>query len=81
MSDVRSQIAQIIVDMQILERREIKKKHMIKVIEEVNNSKMINHAVRFVRDENFEISHIQKYRKTAIEKKIEEEQLNRLQSE
>lgn len=76
MNDVRSKIAQIIIDMSILERKEIKKKNMIKVIQEVNESQMIGHAVRFVRDENFEISHIQKYRKTAIEKKIERERLN-----
>lgn len=76
MNDVRSKIAQIIVDMKILDRLEIKKKHMIDVIREVNESQMIGHAVRFVRDENFEISHIQKYRKTAIEKKIERERLN-----
>ena len=76
MNDVRSKIAQIIIDMKILDRLEIKKKHMIDVIREVNESQMIGHAVRFVRDENFEISHIQKYRKTAIEKKIERERLN-----
>lgn len=76
MNDVRSKIAQIIVDMKILDRLEIRKKHMIDVIREVNESQMIGHAVRFVRDENFEISHIQKYRKTAIEKKIERERLN-----
>lgn len=76
MNDVRSKIAQIIVDMKILDRLEIKKKHMIDTIREVNESQMIGHAVRFVRDENFEISHIQKYRKTAIEKKIERERLN-----
>ncbi len=76
MNDVRSKIAQIIIDMNILDRLEIKKKHMIDVIREVNESQMIGHAVRFVRDENFEISHIQKYRKTAIEKKIERERLN-----
>ena len=69
-------MARIIIDMKILERGEITKKHMIKVIKEVNESQMIGHAVRFVRDENFEISHIQKYRKTAIEKKIEQERLN-----
>lgn len=78
MKDVRSKIAQIIVDMKILERKEITKKHMIDTIKEVNDSKMIGHAVRFVRDENFEIVAIQKYRKTAVEKRMDKELIEEL---
>lgn len=81
MNDIRSKIAQIIIDMKILERKEIKKKHMIDTIKEVNNSKMIGHAVRFVQDKNFEIVAIQKYRKTAIEKQMDKQLIEDLTNE
>lgn len=81
MNNVKSQIAQIIVDMDILERKEIKKKHMIDTIREVNDSKMIGHAVRFVKNELFEIVAIQKYRKTAVEKQWDRELIEELTNE
>lgn len=80
MNKIRSQIAQIIVNMKILERKEIRKKHMIDTIKEVNNSKMIGHAVRFVQDKNFDIVAIQKYRKTAIEKQMDRELIQELRN-
>lgn len=81
MSDKRSMIAQLIIEMSILEKREIKKKEMIDLIKEVNQSQMIGHACRFVINSDQVITHIQKYRKTAIEKKIEKEKIEQLRNE
>lgn len=73
MKDTRSMIAQLIVQMNILEKREIKKTELIDLIKEVNESQLIGHACRFVVNSDQVITHIQKYRKTAVEKKIEKE--------
>ena len=81
MSDKRSMIAQLIIEMNILEKREIKRKEMIDLIKEVNQSQMIGHACRFVINSEQVITHIQKYRKTAIEKKIEKEKIEQLKNE
>lgn len=81
MSDKKSMIAQLIIEMSILEKREIKKKEMIDLIKEVNQSQMIGHACRFVINSDQVITHIQKYRKTAIEKKIEKEKIEQLRNE
>jgi len=68
----------LIVEMSILEKREIKRKDMIDLIKEVNESQLIGHACRFVINSEQVITHIQKYRKTAVEKKIEKEKIERL---
>ena len=81
MSDKKSMIAQLIIEMSILEKREIKKKEMIDLIKEVNQSQMIGHACRFVINSEQVITHIQKYRKTAVEKKIEKEKIEQLRNE
>ena len=81
MSDKKSMIAQLIIEMSILEKREIKKKEMIDLIKEVNQSQMIGHACRFVINSDQVITHIQKYRKTAVEKKIEKEKIEQLRNE
>ena len=81
MSDKRSMIAQLIVEMSVLEKREIKRRDMIDLIKEVNQSQMIGHACRFVINSDQVITHIQKYRKTAIEKKIEKEKIEQLKNE
>ena len=78
MKDKRSMIAQLIVDMSLLEKREIKRKEMIEMIKEVNDSKMIGHACRFAKNANNEITHIQKYRLTAVEKKMQKEKIEKL---
>lgn len=80
MTDKRSMIAQLIVEMSILEKREIKRKDMIDLIKEVNESQLIGHACRFVINSEQVITHIQKYRKTAVEKKIEKEKIERLRN-
>lgn len=74
----KSRIAQIIIDMDVLQKIPIRKKHMIDVIKEVNESNMIGHAVRFIKDKNGEATHISKYRKTNIEKRIQRDQINNL---
>ena len=81
MSDKRSMIAQLIVEMSVLEKREIKRRDMIDLIKEVNQSQMIDHACRFVINSDQVITHIQKYRKTAVEKKIEKEKIEQLRNE
>jgi hypothetical protein len=80
MTDKRSMIAQLIVEMSILEKREIKRKDMIDLIKEVNESQLIGHACRFVINSEQVITHIQKYRMTAVEKKIEKEKIERIRN-
>lgn len=74
-------IAQLIVEMSILEKREIKRRDMIDLIKEVNESQMIGHACRFVVNSDQVITHIQKYRMTAVEKKLEKEKIEQLRND
>jgi hypothetical protein len=69
--EVRNAIAQLIVDMDIGESKPIRKREMIPVIKEVNDTALIGHAVRFVKNANDEVIVLKKYRKTAIEKRFE----------
>lgn len=69
--EVRNAIAQLIVDMSIGESKPIRKREMIPIIKEVNNTALIGHAVRFVKNANDEVIALKKYRKTAIEKRFE----------
>jgi hypothetical protein len=69
--EVRNAIAQLIVDMSIGESKPIRKREMIPVIKEVNDTALIGHAVRFVKNANDEVIALKKYRKTAIEKRFE----------
>lgn len=68
---VRNQIAQLIVDMEIGESKPIRKHEMIPIIKEVNDTALIGHAIRFVKNADDEIIALKKYRKTAIEKRFE----------
>lgn len=68
---VRNQIAQLIVDMEIGESKPIRKSEMVPVIKEVNDTALIGHAIRFVKNADDEIIELKKYRKTAIEKRFE----------
>ena len=68
---VRNQIAQLIVDMEIGESKPIRKSEMVPVIKEVNDTALIGHAIRFVKNADDEIIALKKYRKTAIEKRFE----------
>lgn len=77
--EMRNKIAQAIVNMNVMQRREIKNHEMIDVIKEVNDTALIGHALRFVKNSQGVITHIQKYRKTEIERRIEREKIKRLQ--
>jgi hypothetical protein len=66
----RNKIAQLIVDMSIGEQLPIRKPDMVPVIKEVNDTPIIGHAVRFVRNANGDPVAIKKYRKTAIEQRV-----------
>jgi hypothetical protein len=70
---VRNQIAQLIVDMSVGEKKPVRKQDMVPLIEEVNNTAIINHAVRFVKNDKGIVLYIKKYRKTAIEKRRDNE--------
>ena len=67
---VRNQIAQLIVDMSVGEKKPVRKQEMVPLIEEVNNTALINHDVRFVKNNEGIVLYIKKYRETAIEKRI-----------
>ena len=66
----RNRIAQLIVDMSVGDSKPVRKQDMVPLIEEVNNTALIGHAVRLVR-RNGVVTEIKKYRKTAIEKRFE----------
>ena len=66
----RNRIAQLIVDMNVGDSKPVRKQDMVPLIEEVNNTALIGHAVRLVR-RNGVVTEIKKYRKTAIEKRFE----------
>ena len=78
---LRNKIAQVIVNMEVLQKHNIRNFDMIDLIKEVNNTQMIGHAVRFVKNSQGSITHIQKYRKTTIEKRIEKEKIERLRND
>lgn len=71
----RNKIAQLIVDMEISESKPVRKQEMVPLIEEVNNTPLIGHAVRLVRNKEGIVTHIKKYRRTAIEKRIDEKKM------
>ena len=70
----RNRIAQLIVDMEVGESNPVRKQEMVPLIEEVNNTALIGHAIRLVR-RNGVVIELKKYRKTAIEKRFENQGL------
>ena len=70
----RNKIAQIIVDMEVGDAKPVRNQDMVPLIEEVNNTALIGHAIRLVRV-NGVVKEIKKYRKTAIEKRFENQDL------
>lgn len=70
----RNRIAQLIVDMEVGDSKPVRKQEMVPLIEEVNNTALIGHAIRLVR-RNGVVTEIKKYRKTAIEKRFENKNL------
>jgi len=69
----RNRIAQLIVDMEVNEEKPVRKQEMVPLIKEVNNSAIIGHAVRLVENKYGVVTHIKKYRRTAIEKRLSNE--------
>jgi hypothetical protein len=49
---------------------------MVPLLKEVNNTAIIGHAIRFVTTPDGVVTHLKKYRKTAIEKRFENEGLH-----
>ena len=45
----RNRIAQLIVDMEVGDSKPVRKQDMVPIIEEVNNTALIGHAIRLVR--------------------------------
>ena len=70
----RNRIAQLIVDMEVGDSKPVRKQEMVPIIEEVNNTALIGHAIRLVR-RNGVVTEIKKYRRTAIEKRFENKDL------
>lgn len=67
----RNAIAQLIVDMEVSESKPIRKPDMIPVIKEVNDTAIIGHALRFVKNADGQEIAIKKYRLTEIERRLE----------
>jgi hypothetical protein len=67
----RNKMAQIFVDMNVGESKRVRLIEMVPLLKEVNDTAMIGHAIRFIKDADGVVTHIKKYRKTAIEKRFE----------
>lgn len=72
---LRNQIAQLFVDMNVGESKPVRKQDMVPLLKEVNDTTMIGHAIRFVSNKEGDVIALKKYRKTAIEKRFENEGL------
>ena len=71
----RNKIAQIFVDLNVGDSKPVRNQEMVPLLKEVNNTAMIGHAIRFVTTPDGVVTHLKKYRKTAIEKRFENEGL------
>lgn len=71
----RNRIAQRIIDMNVGDKLPIKKHDLIPIIKEVNNTAIIGHAVLIYGEDKPGEAQVKKYRKTAIEKRVEAESL------
>ena len=67
----RNKIAQLFVDMNVGESKPVRLIEMVPLLKEVNDTAMIGHAIRFIKEADGVVTHIKKYRKTAIEKRFE----------
>ena len=59
------------VDMNVGESHRVRRIEMVPLLKEVNETAIIGHAIRFVKDAEGNVIELKKYRKTAIEKRIE----------
>ena len=69
--ELRRKIAQLFIDMNVGDSRPVKKQEMIPMLKEINNTAIIGHAMRFVTNTDGRVTELKKYRKTAIEKRVE----------
>jgi len=67
----RNKIAQLFVDMNVGDSKPVRKQEMVPLLKEVNNTTMIGHAIRFVKNQQGDVIQLKKYRRTAIEKRFE----------
>lgn len=67
----RNAIAQLFVDMEVGDTKPVRKMDMVPILKEVNDTAIIGHAIRFVTNKEGEVIALKKYRKTAIERRIE----------
>lgn len=67
----RNKIAQLFVDMEVGDTKPIRRSEMVPLLKEVNDTPIIGHAIRFVTNKEGEAIALKKYRKTAIERRIE----------
>ena len=67
----RNKMAQIFVDMNVGQSKRVRLTEMVPLLKEVNDTPLIGHAIRFVKDADGVVTHIKKYRKTAIERRFE----------
>ena len=72
----RNRIAQLIVDMEVGDSKPVRKHEMVPLIDEVNNTPLIGHAIRFVKNKEGDVIALKKYRRTAIEKRLERNDSN-----
>ena len=67
----RNKIAQLFVDMNVGESKPVRLIEMVPLLKEVNDTPLIGHAIRFIKDVDGVVTHVKKYRKTAIERRCE----------
>jgi len=69
--ETRNKVAQLFIDMEVGDTKPVRKLDMVPLLKEVNETAIIGHAVRFVKNEQGEVIALKKYRRTAIERRIE----------
>jgi hypothetical protein len=66
----RNKIAQLIIDMEVGDKKPVRRQEMVPIIKEVNDTVIIGHAVMLYTNSEGIVTHIKKYRPTALEKRI-----------
>jgi hypothetical protein len=66
----RNKIAQLIIDMAVGDKKPVRRQEMVPLIKEVNETAIIGHALTFYTNSEGVVTHIKKYRYTALEKRI-----------
>lgn len=71
----RNKIAQLFVDMEVGDTKPVRRLEMVPLLKEVNETAIIGHAIRFVKNKEGEVIALKKYRRTAIERRIENQEM------